>query len=89
MVISREERRRGREPRARTDFGPNAEAALDVLELTDLAWHDCYGEVAPPDRVIDDIFRVAKGDLRTLVRASHQAVIDFRDLRMWADSIEE
>ena len=63
MAISRADRRRDRSARAQTDFGPDAEAALDVLELTEFAWHDCFGEVTPPDAVIDDVFTVARGSM--------------------------
>ena len=58
------------------------EAALDALALLDFAWHDCYGQSAPPDRVIEDIWTVANGDLGRLISAAHLAVIDFRDLRL-------
>jgi hypothetical protein len=87
MAISRADRRSERRARARTDFGPDAEAALDVLELTEFAWHDCYGEVTPPDAVIDDVFAVARGSMTEFVRAARLAVEDFRDLRLTADSL--
>jgi hypothetical protein len=51
----------------------------------DLAWHDCYGKVAPPDDVLDDVLYLAGGDLAALVRHAHLAVIDFRDVRVAAD----
>ena len=86
MAISRADRRRDRRARAQTDFGPDADAALDVLELTELAWHDCFGEVTPPDAVIDDVFPVARGSLAEFVHAARLAVKDYRDLRMAADS---
>ena len=85
MAISRA--RRGRSARAQSDFGPDAEAALDVLELTEFAWHDCFGEVTPPDAVIDDAFTVARGSMTQLVRAARLAVEDYRDLRLTADSL--
>jgi hypothetical protein len=65
----------------------NAEAGLDILELTELAWHDCYGDVAPPDALIDDIYVCARGGLPDLARAARMAVEDFRDLRVWADAL--
>jgi hypothetical protein len=43
---------------------------LELLELTDFAWHDCYGEVTPPEHVVDDLFVVAQGTLAGLVRAA-------------------
>jgi hypothetical protein len=84
MAISRADRRRDRRARAQTDFGPDAEAAL---ELTEFAWHDCFGEVTPPDAVIDDVFTVARGSLAQFVHAARLAVEDYRDLRLAADSL--
>jgi hypothetical protein len=26
-----------------------------VFDLMEMAWHDCYGEITPSDRVIDDV----------------------------------
>lgn len=84
---SRADRRQQREPRATESFGSSADAALDLLELTDLAWHDCYGEAAPPSHVMEDIFICSEGRLDLLAKAALLAVIDFRDLRMWANSL--
>jgi hypothetical protein len=85
MVIGSAARRSNRRPRATSAFGERAEAALDVLALLDLAWHDCYGETSPPDQVIEDIWVVADGDLAQFIYAAHLGVIDFRDLRMSAN----
>ena len=65
------------------------EAALDLLHLADVAWHDCYGpeELALPDRVLDDVLLLADGDLVALIRLARQAVIDFRDVRTAADDL--
>ena len=60
-VSSRALRREQRRPRVEAAFGSTAGAALDLLELTELAWHDCYGEVSPPDKVVDDILVVSAG----------------------------
>lgn len=69
-------------------FGADAASiALDLLELIELAWHDCYGEVAPPADVMADIFVVSEGTLEGLVVAGHLAVIDWRDLRVNADEL--
>jgi len=87
MAISRAERRAERTERARREFGSQSDAALDLLELTELAWHDCYGDVPPPESVVDDIFVVARGSLVELVHAARLAVTDFRDLRMNADQV--
>lgn len=87
MVLSRADRRAARAPRAQLEFGEDAETALDLLELTELAWHDCYREVTPSDQVLEDLFVCAAGDLATLVRAARLAVLDWRDLRIWADEV--
>jgi hypothetical protein len=71
-------------------FGPDRSAAvLDLLELVELAWHDCFGESTPPEEVIDDILVLAGGDLASLARASRLAVEDWRDLRVAADRIRK
>lgn len=55
------------------------------MALLDFAWHDCYGELSPPDEVLEDIWLLAAGNLARFVSAAHLAVIDFRDLRVSAD----
>jgi len=87
MVDSRASRRAAREDRADREFGSSAQIALDLLELTEFAWHDCYGDTSPPDSVVDDIFVVAGGRLDHLIAAARLAVEDFRDLRVNADSV--
>ena len=87
VAISRAERRAAREARACEAFGSDASAALDLFELTELAWHDCYGEVTPPDNVIDNMFVCSGGSLATLAKATRVAVTDYRDLWMWADQV--
>jgi hypothetical protein len=62
-------------------------SGLDIFELTEFAWHDCYGEVTPPDSVIDDIYVCSQGRLPDLARAARLAVEDHRDLRIWADKL--
>ncbi len=87
MVVSRDDRRQLRTPRAEELFGARADSALDALELLELAWHDCYGESTPPDQVVEDIWLVSGGDLGRLVSAARLAVEDFRDLRLDADAL--
>ena len=65
----------------------NMSAALDLLELVELAWHDCHGEITPPETVIDDILTLSRGDLNHMISAAHVAVIDFRDARVAADKL--
>jgi hypothetical protein len=86
-VNSRASRREQRRTRVEAAFGSNADAALDVLELTELAWHDCYGDVTPPGAVVDDILTVSEGRLDRLAHAARLAVEDSRDLRMQAEAI--
>lgn len=84
--ISRRERRDAARGRASVQFGADGEAALDVLELLELAWHDCHGDVAPPSRVVEDVWAVADGSLAGLASAARLAVTDWRDLRVAADA---
>jgi hypothetical protein len=87
---SAERRRDERRSQIGRSFGEtDLDAALDVLALMDLAWHDCYGESCPPETVIDDVLTIARGDLAALVRAAHLAVVDFRDARVAADAIRD
>ncbi len=65
-------------------FGADSDSALDALELTELAWHDCYAEVMPPEGVVDDILAVSGATLPGLLRAARLAVQDPRDLRVVA-----
>jgi len=89
MAIGSEQRRRQRRPSMTASLpGEQVEAALDLLHLADMAWHDCYGpkELEVPAAVLDDILLLAGGDLPRLVRVTRQAVIDFRDVRVAADA---
>ena len=90
MPIGSEQRRTERRQRIEARFpSSHIEAALNLLHLTDLAWHDCYGpeELAMPDIVLEDVLFLADGDLVALIRTARQAVIDFRDVRMEADEL--
>ena len=87
MAVSRAERRRDRRPRVLEVFGSEqVETALDLLELTEFAWHDCYHDITPPDEVIDDILVLSQGDISELIGAARLAVTDWRDLRLAADA---
>jgi hypothetical protein len=56
MAVGRAQRRRERTPRVIGLFGKEqAPFVFDLLELTELAWHDCYREITPSDDVIEDI----------------------------------
>lgn len=86
-VNSRASRREELRHRVTATFGRSTDAALDLLELTEFAWHDCYGEVSPPASVVDDILTVSQGRLDRLAQAARLAVEDLRDLRMQAEAI--
>ncbi|MCP3856722.1 MAG: hypothetical protein GY698_18605 [Actinomycetia bacterium] len=85
MAISRADRRRERVDRVRSWFEQDeAPTALDLLEVLELAWHDCYGEISPPEDIIDDVLLLSDGDLAALIRAVRLATTDWRDLKMAA-----
>ncbi|MDS0140103.1 MULTISPECIES: hypothetical protein [unclassified Amycolatopsis] len=88
MAVGSEQRRRERTPRIEAQFSSkNVEAALDLLHLADLAWHDCYGprELELPPQVLDDVLLLSEGNLAKLIRNARAAVVDFRDVRVAAD----
>lgn len=90
VAVSRADRRRSRQPAVIDTVGEGAaERALDLLELFELAWHDCYGEITPPEEVIDDVLVLSGGTLSGLIAASHLAVTDWRDARVAADKLRE
>ena len=88
MAIGRAERRTERGPLVAALFTDgDVDPALDLLELAELAWHDCYGEITPSDAVLEDILTVSKGSITGLIGAVKLAVTDRRDLRIAADDI--
>ncbi len=88
MATSRAERRENRVSAAIAVFGEEmAPFALDLLELTELAWHDCYGEVTPPDGVVDDMLLLSAGSIERLIWAARLGVADWRDLRVAAEEL--
>jgi hypothetical protein len=87
VAVGREQRRQERRAAAVSCFGErNAEPALDLLEIVELAWHDVYGDITPSDRVIEDMLLLSGGRLDGLVRAARLALMDWRDLRVAADA---
>ena len=63
VAIGSEQRCRERRPRVKALFASReVEAALDLLHLTDMAWHDCYGphELEIPSQVLDDVLLLAR-----------------------------
>jgi hypothetical protein len=86
MVVGRAERRRERESQFVAFFGrERAPFALDLLEITELAWHDCYGDVTPPPSVIEDMLTMSGGTIGGLIQAALLAVTDWRDLNVAAE----
>ncbi|MDI4643289.1 hypothetical protein K9U39_20625 [Rhodoblastus acidophilus] len=81
----KEQRRSARATRCAETFGSQSPAALDLLAIVDLAWHDCYGDGELPSQVVDDLFVTSGGDLETMVHMASLALTDWRDLRMNAD----
>lgn len=87
MAVSRADRRRDRTPSVVAAFGDHeAPIALDLLELTELAWHDCYGDVTPPEDVIADILLLSEGRLERLIQLARLAVTDWRDIKVAAEA---
>jgi hypothetical protein len=88
VAVSRAERRSERTARAIAIFGDAvAPTALDLLELTELAWHDCSGEITPPEDVIEDMLVLSEGSIERLIHAAHLAVADWRDLKVAAEAV--
>jgi hypothetical protein len=87
MAVGRAQRRIERQPRFAEEFGPKSKVALDLIEIMELAWHDCYHEITPPDEVIEDLLICAHGSIEGLVTFVRLALADWRDLRVAADCI--
>jgi hypothetical protein len=90
MAVGRAGRFEDRKPRVIAAFGDDEvmlHAVSQVLELMELAWHDCYEEITPPEEVIDNLLLCSGGTLGGLIHAAHLAVIDSRDLAVWASEI--
>ena len=90
VTVGRAERWREREPRVSAIFGDDGETqrrVAAVFELMEMAWHDCYGDVSPPEEVVDDVLLCSGGKLGGLIDAAQLAVIDWRDLRLQANDL--
>jgi hypothetical protein len=85
MTIGRAARRAERRTKVAVLFADRTDRALDLLELMEMAWHDSYQEITPPEHVIDDILLLSEGDLRLLIRWARLAVANPRDLRAAAN----
>jgi hypothetical protein len=67
-------------------FGDDlAPFALDLLELTELAWHDSYGEITPSEDMIEDMLLLSEGRIEGLIQAARLGVTDWRDLKVAAE----
>jgi hypothetical protein len=90
MAVGRDERMAERKPRFVAAFGDDAvtlRSVIEVFALLEMAWHDCYGEITPPEEVIDNVLLCSGGTIAGLVGAAHLAVIDQRDLWIAAEAI--
>lgn len=54
------------------------------MDLVEMAWHDCHGEVTPPDAVVGDMLTLGGGTIDGMIRAARLAVVDRRDLSLTA-----
>ena len=90
MAVGRAERRDERTSKVKAVFGTDrASTALDLLEVVEMAWHDTYGEVAPPADLIDDMLLISEGSVEKLVGAARLGLADWRDLRVAANERRE
>ena len=88
MAVSRADRRKDRKPRVQAVFADrHVEPALDLLELLELAWHDCYHDISPVEDTIDDVLLLSGGSMDKLVSAARLAVTDWRDLKVAAAAL--
>jgi len=90
MAVGRAERFEERKPRVIAVFGDDdatIQLVAQVFELMELAWHDCYAEITPSEEVVDNVLLCSEGTLSGLIDAAHLAVIDRRDLAVWASSL--
>jgi hypothetical protein len=63
----------------------NPPYALDLLELTELSWHDSYSEITPSEQVVDDLLLCSGGDITKLIQVIRLAVADQRDFKLMAE----
>jgi hypothetical protein len=90
MAVGRAERFEERKPRVIAIFGDDdktLQVVSHVFELMEMAWHDCFAEITPSEDVVDDVLLCSGGTLGDLIDAAHLAVIDRRDLSIWASNV--
>ena len=85
MAVGRKQRRIERQGRVKQYF-PESEVdpVLDLLEVLEVAWHDCYGDISPSEEIVDDVLLLSRGNLVGLIRSVLLAITDWRDLKMAA-----
>jgi hypothetical protein len=89
VAVGRAARRAERSSLVESVLGESqASAGLDLLELVEYAWHDCSGEITPPDDVILNILVCSRGKLSVMVHAAKLAIDDWRDLQLWAEQVQ-
>lgn len=89
LAVGRAARRAERSSLVESVLGKSqASAGLDLLELIEYAWHDCYGEITPPDDVILNILICSRGKLSEMIHAAKVAIADCRDLQLWAERVQ-
>jgi hypothetical protein len=89
VAVGSEERFNAIRSRVVTIFGADdatVERVARVIRLLELAWHDAYGELSPPDEVVDEVLMCSEGTIEGLVDSVSEAVTDRRDLRVAADA---
>ena len=90
MAVGRAERWAERIPTVVATFGDDAEtlrAVEKLFELLELAWHDVYGEITPEGQIVDEVILCSQGTLGGLIEAARVAVVDRRDLHVWAHAL--
>jgi hypothetical protein len=90
VPVGRAERWGERKPRVVEVFGDAPEtlrAVEQLFELLELAWHDVYGKITPSEKIIDEVLLCSQGTLSGLIVAARTAVVDRRDLHVWAATL--
>ena len=88
MAETRDDRRRERLPLVASVFAAeDVGVVLDLLEIAEFAWHDCYHEICPSEDIVDDILLLSGGRLDQMIEAVRLAITDWRDVRTNADRL--
>jgi hypothetical protein len=87
VTVGRAERWEAIKPKAIEAFGNDEHVLATVaaqIHLLEMAWHGVYGEIAPSESIVEQVLLCSKGTLDGLIRAARLAVLDRRDLQVWA-----